>query len=425
MVLENAKAANGTPADVLNRLINDPDTAAGRGAILNALGITAEKAQAYIDKYNNQRLSAQALAKEGGMGEKAPGSQEQINKLIPTLQPSTDLTSNDSKALMADVPAPDKGGIVHMTQGQIEKLTARRDAVVTANKNVAERQALDQGDPVVMAKIANNVIEGDINDVAKLASYRGNARINAINAIHDEAARRGLDTTHFDEASLTNKTNTINDFGGNKKGSTGAQIASFNALLGHTAGAVDAEKRLEGKTLGLTRQPVINMAMDAIGKQLTNDPDWTAYKTSLLPVQNEISNFLAAGYATREEDSRLMKTALDPHETPARITAVLRQLAETADVRLAEMGRRYLDTIGTTYPRLLSADSANTLKRLNIAGKSMPLSTPLPRGWKNGQATRIDPKAPQSQPLMKQILTLAGGDPTRALDIAKLNGYTF
>ena len=386
--------------------------------MLEALGTTADKVAKFVRDARLKQESELALAKVGGMGEKAPASQDQISKLVPTLGPSTDLTPEDSKALMADVPAPDKDGVIHMTQGQIEKLTARRDSVVTANKNVAERQALDQGDPTVMAKIANNVIEGDVNDVAKLASYRGNARINAINAIHDEAARRGLDTTQYDEASLLNKTKTIDDFGGNKKGSTGSQIASFNAFLGHTAGAVDAEKRLEGKTFGLTRQPVINTAMDTIGKNLTNDPDWTAYKTSLLPVQNEISNFLAAGYATKEEDTRLMKTAIDPHETPARITAALRQLAETADVRLAEMGRRYLDTIGTTYPHLLSTDSANTLKRLNIASKSIPLSTTLPRGWQNGQATQMTDKN-----MARAYFQAANSDRAAAVALAKNNGW--
>ncbi len=118
-----------------------------------------------------------------------------------------------------------------MTQGQVEKLTARLDSTVASNKGIAEKKALDQGDPSVMSKIANNVLAGDVNDVAKLASYRGNARMNAMDAIHDEAAKRGLDTTKFDEASLQNKTNTVNDFGGNKKGSSGAQIASFNAFI--------------------------------------------------------------------------------------------------------------------------------------------------------------------------------------------------
>jgi hypothetical protein len=41
------------------------------------------------------------------------------------------------------------------------------------------------------------------------------------------------------------------------------------------------------------------------------------------------------------------------------------------------------------------------------------------------QATRIDPKAPQNQALMKQILSAAGNDPAKALNLAKLNGYTF
>jgi hypothetical protein len=318
---------------------------------------------------------------------------------------------------LADVPTADKDGNVHMTQGQVEKLTARLDSTVASNKGIAEKKALDQGDPSVMSKIANNVLAGDVNDVAKLASYRGNARMNAMDAIHDEAAKRGLDTTKFDEASLQNKTNTVNDFGGNKKGSSGAQIASFNAFIGHTAAAVDAEKRLADKTIGLTRQPLINEAMDQIGKQITNDPDWTAYKTALLPVQNEISNFLAAGYATKEEDSRLMKQAIDPHETPVRITAALRQLAETGDVRLAAMGQRYLDTMDTPYTKLLSPDSRNTFKRLGIDSKADKLSQDAPKGW-NG--TNFSPITPE---ITKKFFTLASGDPQRAASLAKLNGW--
>jgi hypothetical protein len=421
MEFENAGAQGGDTADKLNRLLQS----GGGDAIFKALGTDRDTVQNYVNMVANRKTSAEALAKQGGQGEKAPAAQDQVKRLVTSINDNTDLTASDKKDLSPDIPTPDKDGVIHMTQGQVEKLTSRLDQTVTANKNRAEKDALDQGNPEVMAKIANNVIEGDINDVAKLASYRGNARMNAINAIHDEAARRGLDTTQFDEASLMNKTQTINDFGGNKKGSTGAQIGSFNAFLGHTAGAVDAEKRLEGKTIGLTRSPWINTAMDTLGKQVTNDPDWKAYQTSLLPVQNEISNFLAAGYATKEEDTRLMKSVLDPHETPSRVTAALRQLAETADVRLAEMGRRYLDTIGATYPRLLSPDSANTLKRLNITSKAIPVSVPLSRGWNNGQPTRLDPKAPQNQPLMKRFLAAANNDPARALDLAKLHGYTF
>ena len=55
VTMENAKTAGGTTADVLNRLINDPETAPGRQYVLDALGITADKAQAYIDAIANKR----------------------------------------------------------------------------------------------------------------------------------------------------------------------------------------------------------------------------------------------------------------------------------------------------------------------------------------------------------------------------------
>ena len=411
---ENATAHGGNTADQLNRLLQSD----GGDAIFKALGTDRDKVQDFISAYNNRLTSAEALAKQGGMGEKAPADVQQVKALVDSINNNPNLEPSDKTNLLADVPAKGKDGQIHMAQGQVEKLTARLDSTVASNKGIAEKNALDQGDPAVMQKIANNVIEGDVNDVAKLASYRGNARINAINAIHDEAAARGLDTTQFDEAALANKTNTINDFGGNKKGSTGAQIASFNAFIGHTAAAVKALNLLSDKTLGLTRQPVVNTAMDEIGKQLTNDPDWTAYKTSLLPVQNEISNFLAAGYATKEEDSRLMKQAIDPHETPARVTAALRQLAETGDVRFAAMGQRYLDTIGTTYPKLVSPDSLNTFKNLGIQSKAAILATPLPRGWNAGKPTQMTDPA-----MAKKYYEAAGRNKQAAIDLAKNNGW--
>ena len=217
---------------------------------------------------------------------------------------------------------------------------------------------------------------------------------------------------------MENKSNIVNDYNGNKKGSTGSQIASFNAFLGHTAGAVDAEKRLEGKTLGLTRSPWVNTATDALGKQVADDPDWKAYKTSLLPVQNEISNFLAAGYAVKAEDAALMQQVTDPHETPARITAALRQLAETADIRLQAIGQRYLDTMGTTYPNLMSSDSMNTLKRLGIESKALPLSQRLPRGWQNNQ-----PQQMTNRNMAVAYVKAAGNDRAKAQELAKANGW--
>jgi hypothetical protein len=418
--LTHAVAGNNLPEDgqrpdnLLHTLLTSPNGS----EILKLIGLTPEQASQKADEISNQRISATALAKEGGMGEKAPAAQEKISSVTGNINTNADLNPDDRKMLLGNVPAPDKDGIIHMTNGQLEKLDNNFREVVATNKGIAEKNALANGDPVQLQKTASNVIEGDVANLAKVVTFRGNARDNTYNAIHDEAAKRGLDTTQYGQQALENKANMLADYSSNKKSSTGAQMTSFNAFLGHTAGAVDAEKRLEGKTFGLTRTPVINGAMDVIGKQLADDPDWIAYKTSLIPVQTEISNFLAAGYAVKAEDAALMQKAVDPHETPARITSSLKQLAETADIRLASMAQKYLDTMGTTYPNMLSADSLNTLKRLGIQSKTAPLSTPLPRGWKNNQfSTMTDPKMAQAYVLA------AGRDPKRAQDLAKENGW--
>ena len=161
----------------------------------------------------------------------------------------------------------------------------------------------------------------------------------------------------------------------------------------------------------------MNTASDTIAKQFANDPDWAAYKASLVPVQNEYANLLAAGYSPKEEDAAAIRQIMDPHETPARVVSALKQLATTADVRLSNMGQRYLDTIGTTNTHLLTADSRNTFKNLGIPSKTDAVSQPIARGWQGGNATPINPA------VLYTIFEAAGHDPVKAGQIAKDNGW--
>jgi hypothetical protein len=393
------------PDNLLHTLLTSPNGA----EILKLIGLTPEQASQKADGINAERVKQLALAKEGGIGDKSPADPAKVGEL-PRLAAALGLTPEQSA--IAGV----KPNMAGMTQGEYIKAVDKIQSQANTNAEI-EIKKLQQGDPAVQARTANDLIEGDVAKLDKITNTRGEARERLMNTIHDEAERRGLDTTQYSPAALENKSNTWNDYNGNKKGTTGSQISSFNAFLGHTAGAVDAEKRLAGKTLGLMRTPWVNTALDTLGKQVTDDPDWKAYKTSLIPVQTEISNFLAAGYAVKEEDARLMNQAVDPHETPARITAALRQLAETADIRLQSIGQRYLDTMGTTYPKLLSSDSANTLKRLGINSRAAAISQQIPRGWKNDKASQ------PTQQVLNTIFSAAGRDPKVATEIARQNGW--
>ena len=389
-------------------------TADGGINLAEKLGIDPMKARTWLNSQHEKRTAADAMAKLGGVGPKSLATQEQVDALQNSVN---GLPEKDQRDFQSYFKKDDEGNSL-LSTADLQKAQAAVNSRVNANANIAERNALANGDPVAAQKTANNTIEGDVNNITKIASMRGNARENAVNAIHDEATKRGLDTTKFSEQALEDKADMLKDFDANKKGSTGSQISSFNAFLGHTSGAVDAEKRLAGKTLGLTGKPVINSALRDIGKQLTNDPDWKAYQTALVPVKNEIENFLAAGYAVKSEDSAVMHQILDDNETPERITAALKQLAETADIRLAAMGQKYLDRMDTTYSHLLSADSINTLKNLKIDSKAAKLATPLPRGWVNNQAQPVT-----NADLAKKFVQAAGNDKDKAMDLAKNNGW--
>ena len=391
------------PDNLLDTLLKTPNG----GELLQAMGITPEAADKKIQSIQNERTAAQTIAKEGATADKAPAPESEVNALIAA-----------AKALPPKYRDPIIAGVnpKGMTNGQAKSM---RDKLVTATHDAAteeEAKLKDGGDPVLNQKVASNIVEGDVSRITNLP-VRGQAREAVMSLIHDEAQRRGLDTTRFSPAALENKSNTYNDYWGNKRGSTGAQITSFNAFMGHIGGALTAAKALDNTLLGPTGIPVVNTAMDKLGKEVLDSPQWKAYKTSLLPVQQEISNFLAAGYATKSEDSALMNQILDPHETPGRINAALRQLAETGDIRLKNMGQTYLDTMGTTFPNLVKADTANTLKALGINSQAAKVSVKIPMGWQNGQAQ------PLPKEYVKTFMDAAGGNPTVATDLARQNGW--
>jgi hypothetical protein len=411
---ENATAHGGNTADQLNRLLQSD----GGDAIFKALGTDRDKVTDYIESYNNRLVSARKLAEQGGMGEKAPAAQDQVTKLVDSIKTNPDLSDSDKQGVMVDVPAAGKDGLVHMTQGQVEKTVARMDSVIASNKAIAEKNALANGDPVQMQKTASNTIEGDPNDITKIASMRGNARNNAVNAIHDEAADRGLDTTQYGEAALEAKSNMWKDYAGGQKTPTGKQLVSFDNYLGHSAALLDAQDRLKDKTLGLTHKPILNMTLKEIGNQLTDDKDWAAYSAALEPVKHEIENFLAAGYATKSEDVSNMNALLSDRLPINQVSSVIRQLADTADVRLAGLGKAYVNTMGTTYPHLMSTDSQNALKRMGIQSKALPYTQALPRGWNNHQATQMTDKN-----MATAYYQAAGKDKNAAIALAKNNGW--
>jgi hypothetical protein len=410
------KQAGPGAEDDLDALLRDP---LAKG-LLEGLGINEDKANKYIQDERNPRIAARTLATQGGMGDKAPAAQAQVDALITSIDKNPNLSESDKRQLRVDVPSQGPDGKVRMNQGQVEKLTGRIDQVVATNKGIAEKNALAQGDPTQLAATASNTIEGDVNDITKIAGMRGNARMNALNAIHDEAANRGLDTTRFSESALQSQADMQKDYESDKKGSSGAQIGSFNTYLQHVQSLLNAEQRLQGKTLGLTHTPVLNMTLEQIGNQLTDDPDWKAYQAAISPVKQELDNFLANGFAPKEDVVRTTDALLNTKTPLRQAVAAVRQMAETGDARLASIGQRYVDVMSRTYPTLMSTDSRNTLNRLGIQSKAAPLSVQLPRGWTANHQSSSLAANPTATALFKAA---AGGNKDLFIRLARMNGW--
>ena len=406
---ENATAHGGNTADQLNRLLQSD----GGDAIFKALGTDRDKVTDFIESYNNRLVSARKLAQEGGMGEKAPAAQDQVNKLVDSIKTNPDLSDADRKGVIVDIPAADKDGVVHMTQGQVEKTVTRMDSVISNNKSIAEKNALANGDPVQMQKTASNIIEGDINDLTKIASMRGNARSNAFNALHDEAVARNLDPTDYSEAATQAKAEAQKSY--NAAGKIGQQIASFRTFLGHEVEATDANEAWKRMN-----SPLLNKPLAWIATNASNDPNYIRLKAALGAPAKEYMSFLNANRAEHESDIKQMDTVLDVNSTPLQIDSALRELAKTADFRLGSLGKGYQATVGTNFTGLLDPSSKAALDKLVGPSATSPkVAAPLVRGWKDGKAQILTDKN-----IARLYYQAAGNDQATAVALAKKNGWT-
>ena len=404
---ENALAQGGELYQVLDRLQKSPDGA----TLLTAMGINPDKAARYVTEQQLKQTSAEALAKEGGSGEKSPADPAQVKGLVDSITSNPDLTESDKKTLLVDVPSPDKDGAVHMNKAQVEKLTARTDSVVNSNKSLAERQALANGNPTQMAKTASHIIEGSVDDITRLASMRGNARENAQNALEDMATARGLDPTDYSAAAMTAKGDAVKSY--SAAGKIGQQIASFNTFMGHEAEAADANAAWQRMN-----SPLLNRPMAWIAKNAADDPNFVRLQAALGAPAKEYMSFLNANRAEHESDIKQMETVLSPESTPLQINAALKELAKTADFRLASLGKGYVSTVSTTPQRLLDPAAAATLQKFGIPSQSAKVSAPLPKGWTAGKPQQMVDKN-----LAKAYYQAAGEDKAQATLLAKKNGW--
>jgi hypothetical protein len=309
------------------------------GMIADYLGLKGDD----LNQIANKRLQEEAEAKAKPTPAEKIDSPDKANAVLA--DPSESATrKTQAKAFLKGSTATAAG-----------KAAAEATAKTNAETNSGDVQ-----------QAARNVVSGDLTNLKDITSMRGGQRTAMFNAIHDEAVSQGKNPNDWGPAALKTKADMWEDY---REGKTSNNITAFDAFLGHANDAMDANDawRRSGS-------PLINKPLTWLAKNADNDTNYTAFTTALEPVRKEFMSFLNANRAEHEGDIKTMGTVLSDSSTPAQIETALKQLGKSADIRLAAIGRKYQNTMGTSFPNLISDDGKQTLQRMGITSKTSAAS---------------------------------------------------
>ncbi|HET9406034.1 MAG TPA: hypothetical protein VFO39_02240 [Candidatus Sulfotelmatobacter sp.] len=331
-----------------------------------------------LEKWHNEAMSDQPVQQMANVKAKHPteaglilnlfGGQSALDAYAAKTQTAGDLTPDRAQSIVSD-PRTDKSSPAYEKAVAFLKNARTQKAQSAADDARAKQQAETNSGDVQQA--ARNIVGGDLTQLKDVTSMRGGQRTAMFNAIHDEAVRQGKNPSDYSPAALKTKSDMYEDY---RQGKTSNNIAAFDAFLGHANDAMDANDAWRR-----TGSPLINRPVSWLAKNATNDQTYIAFDTALEPVRKEFMSFLNANRAEHETDLKTMQTILNTDSSPAQIETALKQLGKSADIRLAAIGRKYQNTMGSPFPNLVSDDGKQTLARMGIKSKAFGQASSNPQ----------------------------------------------
>ena len=248
------------------------------------------------------------------------------------------MDANSAQQIISD-PRTDKNSPAYKTA--VSFLAGQRQQKASQKQDELDAQrAVENGD---LGTAAKNVVAGNLAQIKDLASFRGDQKARLYNMITDAATAAGKDPKDYSPAKLEAKAKVLNDFA---DGKAADNIMAFNTFLQHGSEALDATAAMRAQA----GSPLINRPLNWIRKNAANDANFSSFQAALVPVRKEYMNFLNNNRAEHEADLKVMDKVLSDDSTPAQIEASLKQLGESADARLRELGRKYSNTMGRNTP---------------------------------------------------------------------------
>ena len=403
-------AKGGDPTAALQRLAGT----GGGAQILRAMGISNDQVQELV----NKKIKSEALAKEGGMGPKSSADDATVDGLLKSL---------DQSNIPDEVKDTVRGGAKKDTDGHynmnVQEKDDLRNRILTAQSQanqLDERMKLANGDPVAMANTAHDVIGfGSTDSITHLASMRGNARQNGQHAIEQQAANLGLNPLHFDQPHMDAKAESVKSY--SSAGKIGAQLNSFQTFGEHVSGAREANEAWKR-----TGSPDLNQTMAWWAKHASNNQEYQAFRDSIIAPAKEYMSFLNQNRAEHEDDIRALQKVLSEDQTPQSMYTALQVFAKTADDRAWSLGDKYINTVGTTFPGIVSKQTVDSFASLGVKSRAAAVSGELPRAKSFADNYTFQTLAkgnPQDTAIAKRFFAAAGGDMERMKMIAKEHGY--
>jgi hypothetical protein len=399
---------NNRPDNLLDTILKAPNGA----DLLKLMGMTPDQADQKLQQYANKRISAVALAKEGGMGDKSPAPQGMVASQIDAVN-NADLPPEIKKTLLAGIPE------LHGGQSNTKQAEDFRNRVLTAMQTKL-KEDIQAGNPEQIANQAKLTIgAGDLTSAKDIYSARGNVKAAYNQVLQQKAIDLGLDPNHYNVEALKTKAKALDDYSAG--GKVGQQLTAFKTFGEHVAGAKEANDAWQR-----SGSPDLNKGLDWWAQHAANDQNYKRFVASVIAPAKEYMNFLNANRAEHEADIKALEPLLDDKQTAQSIFTALQTFARTADDRALALGETYRDTVGTTFPGLISKSTVDNFKKLGVDSRAANVSSSLPRAqsWvSNLQPQKLNPANPQDKAIAQRFAAAAGYDPDKATSMAKEHGY--